>query len=112
MLPTRIFGIAPGTILNKSDSIESTGDLKVMQVIDRIYEIENSSVRIMRIEALVEIFMVESITRLRDLCDMLLSMGFAESVNEAEIKRLIANLETIIIEEMKILKERESMSDT
>jgi hypothetical protein len=39
-------------------------------------------------------------------------MGFTESTNEKEIKHLIASLETIISEEMKLLKERESMSDT
>lgn len=55
--------------------------------------------------------MVKSIVRLRDLCDMLISMGFAESVNEKEIKKLIADLETIIVKEMELLKERESMSD-
>ncbi|HKI51851.1 MAG TPA: hypothetical protein VJ995_07240 [Geothermobacteraceae bacterium] len=55
--------------------------------------------------------MLASIVRLRDLCDILISMGFSETVNEKEIKRLIASLETIISEEMKLLKERESMSD-
>ena len=55
--------------------------------------------------------MVESIVRLRDLCEMMISMGFAESANEKEIKRLIASLETIIAEEMQLLRERESMSD-
>jgi hypothetical protein len=39
-------------------------------------------------------------------------MGFTESTNEKEIKHLIASLETVISEEMKLLKERESMSDT
>jgi hypothetical protein len=33
------------------------------------------------------------------------------SANEKEIKKLIVSLETIISEEMKLLKERESMSD-
>jgi hypothetical protein len=56
--------------------------------------------------------MLTSIVRLRDLCDILISMGFSESVNEKEIKRLILSLETIISEEMQLLKERESMSDT
>ena len=42
----------------------------------------------------------------------MISMGFTESTNEKEIKHLIASLETIISEEMKLLKERESMSDT
>ena len=56
--------------------------------------------------------MVDSIVRLKNLCEMLISMGFTESVNENEIKKLIVDLETIIYEEMKLLKERESMSDT
>jgi len=56
--------------------------------------------------------MIDSIVRLKNLCEMLISMGFAESVNEKEIKKLIASLEAIIFEEMKLLKERESMSDT
>jgi len=56
--------------------------------------------------------MKESIVRLKNLCEMLIGMGFTESVNEKEIKKLIANLETIIYKEMKLLEERESMSDT
>jgi hypothetical protein len=56
--------------------------------------------------------MVESIVRLKNLCEIMISMGFTESTNEKEIKHLIASLETIISEEMKLLKERESMSDT
>jgi hypothetical protein len=56
--------------------------------------------------------MTESIVRLKNLCEMLISMGFSESVNDKEIKKLIASLENIIYEEMKLLKERESMSDT
>lgn len=55
--------------------------------------------------------MKESVVRLKNLCEMMISMGFAESANEAEIKKLITSLETIIYEEMKLLKERESMSD-
>ena len=56
--------------------------------------------------------MVESIVRLKNLCEIMISMGFTESANEKEIKHLIASLETIISEEMKLLKERESLSDT
>lgn len=56
--------------------------------------------------------MVKSIVRLRDLCEIMISMGFSESANEKEIKHLIASLETIISEEMELLKERESMSDS
>jgi len=56
--------------------------------------------------------MVDSIVRLKNLCEIMISMGFAESANEKEIKHLIASLEEIISEEMKLLKERESMSDT
>jgi len=56
--------------------------------------------------------MVESIERLKNLCEIMLSMGFAESANEREIKHLISSLETIISEEMKLLRDRESMSDT
>jgi hypothetical protein len=56
--------------------------------------------------------MIDSIVRLKNLCEIMISMGFTESANEKEIKNLIASLETIISEEMKLLKERESMSDT
>ena len=55
--------------------------------------------------------MIDSIVRLKNLCEIMISMGFAESANEKEIKKLIVSLETIIFEEMKLLKERESMSD-
>ena len=55
--------------------------------------------------------MINSIVRLKDLCEILISMGFSESVNEKEIKEIIARLETIISEEMKLLKEHESTSD-
>lgn len=55
--------------------------------------------------------MINSIVRLKNLCEILISMGFSESVNEKEIKVLIARLETIISEEMKLLKERESSSE-
>ena len=54
--------------------------------------------------------MINSIVRLKDLCEILISMGFSESVNEKEIKEIISRLETIISEEMKLLKERESTS--
>lgn len=55
--------------------------------------------------------MHNSIVRLKELCEIMISMGFSESVNEKEIKELIGKLETIISEEMKLLKERESVSD-
>ncbi len=55
--------------------------------------------------------MKDSIVRLRNLCDMLIGMGFTESVNEKEIKKLIKELETVIYREMELLKDRESMSD-
>ena len=55
--------------------------------------------------------MINSIVRLRDLCEIMISMGFSESVNEKEIKELIAKLETIISEEIKLLEEHESTSD-
>ena len=56
--------------------------------------------------------MIDSIVRLKNLCEVLIAMGFSESKNEKEIKHLIVSLETIIAEEMELLKERESMSDT
>jgi hypothetical protein len=55
--------------------------------------------------------MINSIVRLKELCDILIGMGFSESVNEKEVKQLIARLETIISEEMELLKEHESTSD-
>lgn len=55
--------------------------------------------------------MVNSIVRLKELCEIMISMGFSESVNEKEIKELIGKLETIISKEMELLKERESVSD-
>ena len=55
--------------------------------------------------------MINSIVRLKDLCEILISMGFSESVNEKEVKDIIARLETIIYEEIKLLKEHESTSD-
>ena len=56
--------------------------------------------------------MIDSIVRLKNLCEILISMGFTESTNDKEIKHLIASLETFISEEMKLLQERESMSDS
>jgi ribosomal protein L5 len=58
-----------------------------------------------------EDIMINSIVRLKNLCEIMISMGFSEYVNEKEIKNLIEKLETIISEEMKLLKERESTSD-
>ena len=55
--------------------------------------------------------MINSIVRLKDLCEILISMGFSESVNEKEVKDIIARLETIISEEINLLKEHESTSD-
>jgi len=55
--------------------------------------------------------MINSIVRLKDLCEILISMGFSESVNEKEVKDIIARLETIFSEEIKLLKEHESTSD-
>ena len=55
--------------------------------------------------------MIKSIVRLKDLCEMLIGMGFSEAANETEIKEIIARFETIISEEMKLLKEHESTSD-
>ena len=55
--------------------------------------------------------MINSIVRLKELCEILIGMGFSESVNEKEVKQLIARLETIISEEMELLKEHESTSD-
>ena len=55
--------------------------------------------------------MKNSIVRLKDLCEMLIGMGFSKSVNEKEIKEIIARLETIISEEMELLKEHESSSE-
>jgi len=43
--------------------------------------------------------MVESIVRLKNLCEIMISMGFTESTNEKEIKHLIASLETITTKE-------------
>ncbi len=55
--------------------------------------------------------MINSIKRLKDLCEIMTNMGFSESVNEKEIKQLIEKLEIMISEEMRLLKERESVSD-
>jgi hypothetical protein len=55
--------------------------------------------------------MINSIERLRNLCDIIISMGFSQAVNDQEIKELIARLEALISEEMRLLRERESSSD-
>jgi len=55
--------------------------------------------------------MVDSIVRLKDLCEIMINMGFSQSVKEKEIKALIEKLEMIISEEMKLMQERESVSD-
>lgn len=55
--------------------------------------------------------MINSIVRLKNLCEIMISMGFSASVNEQEIKALIVRLEEIISEEVKLLEERESVSD-
>ena len=55
--------------------------------------------------------MINSIVRLKDLCEMLIGMGFSDSANEQEIKALISHLEILIDEEIQLLKERESLSD-
>ncbi|HKJ05025.1 MAG TPA: hypothetical protein VJ974_05455 [Geopsychrobacteraceae bacterium] len=55
--------------------------------------------------------MKNSIKRLKNLCEIMISMGFTESPNEKEIKKMILELETTIAKEMELLKERESISD-
>ena len=55
--------------------------------------------------------MKDSIIRLKNLCEILISMGFTETPNEREIKKLILELEAIISKEMELLRERESLSD-
>ena len=55
--------------------------------------------------------MINSIVRLKDLCEILIGMGFSESANKQEIKELIAHLENLLDEETRLLKERESLSD-
>ncbi len=55
--------------------------------------------------------MINSIVRLKDLCEMLIGMGFSDSANEQEIKALISHLEILIDEEIQLLKDRESLSD-
>jgi ribosomal protein L5 len=55
--------------------------------------------------------MINSIERLKNLCEIMISMGFSQAVNDKEIKELILRLETIISEEMKLLRERESSSE-
>jgi hypothetical protein len=53
--------------------------------------------------------MINSIVKLKDLCELLISMGFSESTNEQEIKEVIASLEKLIEKEVELLRERESM---
>jgi len=55
--------------------------------------------------------MINSIVHLKELCELVISMGFSESANEQEIKQLIASLEKILDEEVQLLRERESLSD-
>lgn len=55
--------------------------------------------------------MINSIVRLKNLCEILIGMGFSESANEQEIKTLISHLESLIDEEIQLLKDRESLSD-
>jgi len=58
-----------------------------------------------------EAIMINSIVRLKNLCEIMISMGFSDAVNEKEIKDLIEKLEAIISEEINLLKERESSSE-
>jgi len=55
--------------------------------------------------------MKDSIVRLKNLCDILINMGVTSTPNEQEIKKMIIELETTIIREMELLRDRESMSD-
>ena len=55
--------------------------------------------------------MKDSIVRLKNLCEILINMGVTNTPNEKEIKKLVLELETTIIKEMDLLRERESMSD-
>ena len=55
--------------------------------------------------------MINSIVRLKELCEIVINMGFSESANEQEIKHLIASLEKILDEEIQRLRDRESLSD-
>ena len=55
--------------------------------------------------------MKESVVRLKSLCEVLINMGVTETPNDQEIKKMILELETIIIKEVELLKEQESMSN-
>jgi hypothetical protein len=55
--------------------------------------------------------MKESVVRLKNLCEVLINMGVTETPNDQEIKKMILELETIIIKEVELLKEQESMSN-
>ena len=55
--------------------------------------------------------MKDSIVRLKNLCEILINMGVTKTPNDQEIKKMIIELETTIIKEMELLRDRESMSD-
>ncbi len=55
--------------------------------------------------------MKDSVIRLKNLCEILLNMGVTETPNDQEIKKMILALESTIIKEMELLKDRESMSE-
>ena len=55
--------------------------------------------------------MKESVVRLKNLCEVLINMGVTETPNDQEIKKMILELETIIIKEVELLKKQESMSN-
>lgn len=55
--------------------------------------------------------MKESVVRLKNLCEVLINMGVTETPNDQEIKKMILELETMIIKEVELLKEQESMSN-
>ena len=56
--------------------------------------------------------MKDSIVRLKNLCEILINMGVTNTPNEQEIKKMILELETTIVKEMELLRDRESMSDS
>lgn len=55
--------------------------------------------------------MKESVVRLKNLCEVLINMGVTETPNDQEIKKMILELETVIIKEVELLKDQESMSN-
>ncbi len=55
--------------------------------------------------------MKDSVVRLKNLCEILINMGVTNTPNENQIKKMILELETTILKEMELLKDRESMSD-